>query len=184
MKKIKTNIDGLFVIENNFLSDKRGSFFKLWNRKDFKKEKLNIDFSQDNMSVSKKNVIRGLHFQNAPFGQTKYVNVLNGKVLDVAVDIRKQSTTFGQHFTIELSNTNHYALLIPAGFAHGFLSLEENTIFSYKCYGDYNPKYEHTIKWNDPDIKIDWGIKNPIISEKDKNGISFQEYLKSTKINA
>ena len=110
MKKIKTNIDGLFIIENDFFSDQRGGFMQLWNQEEFKKEKLNINFSQDNISVSKKNVIRGLHFQNTPHGQTKYVNVLNGKVLDVAVDIRKYSKTFGQHFKIELSHKNHYGL--------------------------------------------------------------------------
>ena len=107
------------------------------------------------------------------------MRVLRGKVLDVAVDIRKKSKTFGQHFAIELSEENHNALWIPSGFAHGFLSLENENIFSYKCTGNYNPKHEHTIKWNDPNIGIEWGVKKPIISKKDQEGMSLEKYKES-----
>tara|TARA_B100000902_G_C27273773_1_gene897734 strand:+ start:834 stop:1388 length:555 start_codon:yes stop_codon:yes gene_type:complete len=184
MKKIKTNIDGLFVIKNEYYSDKRGGFKELWNENKFQENEMNMNFSQDNLSMSKKNVIRGLHFQNYPYGQIKYINVLYGKVLDVALDLRRDSKTFGKHFSIELSSQNHHSLLIPNGFAHGFLSLEDNTIFLYKCCGKYHPSKEHTIRWNDPDIKINWGVKNPILSKKDANGMTFNHYIKSNSINA
>jgi dTDP-4-dehydrorhamnose 3,5-epimerase len=183
MKKIKTKIDGLFIIHNELFDDERGWFMESWNIEKCKKNNLNINFEQDNISVSKKNVLRGLHFQNQPYGQTKYVRVMQGKVLDVVVDLRKQSKTFGEHIAIELSNSQH-GLWIPTGMAHGFLSLQENTVFSYKCSGGYNPKHEHTIKWNDQDINIQWGIKNPIVSIKDNNGMSLKAYLESNKIHA
>ena len=183
MKKTKTNIDGLFVIKNDVFNDKRGSFMENWNASTCKKNNLDIQFNQDNISVSNKNVIRGLHFQNHPHEQTKYVRVIKGKVLDVVVDIRKHSKTFGEYFSIELSSYN-YGLWIPAGMAHGFLALENNTIFSYKCSGQYQPKHAHTIKWDDKDINIQWGVEKPILSDKDKNGISLKEYLKSGQINA
>ena len=182
MKKIETKINGLFIIKNKFFNDDRGWFMENWNIEKCKQNNLNINFKQDNISMSKKNVLRGLHFQRQPHNQTKYVRVIQGKVLDVVVDIRKKSKTFGQHLAIELSN-NQTGLWIPAGMAHGFLSLEENTIFSYKCSGEYNPKYEHTIKWNDQDINIQWGIKNPIVSNKDNNGISLKTYLESNQIH-
>ncbi|MBL31980.1 MAG: dTDP-4-dehydrorhamnose 3,5-epimerase [Flavobacteriales bacterium] len=183
MKKIQTNINGLFIIKNEIFSDERGQFMEIWNHTNFQNQNLNINFSQDNISISRKNVIRGLHFQNQPYGQIKYISVIRGKVLDVVVDIRKESKTFGEYFTIELKN-NNTGLLVPSGMAHGFLSLEDNTIFSYKCSGPYNPKNEHTIKWNDKDIGIPWGIMNPIISKKDNNGISLQKYITSNEINA
>ena len=178
MKKKQTNIEGLFIIENIKHLDQRGSFMESWNKKGFTKEDLNADFSQDNISISKKNVIRGLHFQKEPHEQIKYIKVIRGRILDIAVDIRKKSKTFGQYFSIELSDSNNLGLWIPCGFAHGFLSLENNTIVSYKCTGEYKPNYETTINWNDSDIGIEWGVKNPIISKKDTNGISIQEYKK------
>ena len=183
MKKTSTHIDGLYVIKNTCFKDVRGQFMELWNNDNFQKENLKSEFSQDNISISKKHVLRGLHFQNEPYGQTKYVSVIKGKVLDVAVDIRKDSKTFGEHLAIELSNKNKYSLWIPAGFAHGFLALEEENIFIYKCSGNYSPQQEHTIKWNDAELKIQWGIDNPIVSEKDNKGISFEEYKKSNLIN-
>lgn len=183
MKKTKTNIDGLFVIKNDVFNDKRGSFMENWNVSTCKKNNLDIQFNQDNISVSNKNVIRGLHFQNQPHEQTKYVRVIKGKVLDVVVDIRKHSKTFGEYFSIELSSYSN-GLWIPAGMAHGFLALENNTIFSYKCSGQYLSKHAHTIKWDDKDINIQWGVEKPILSDKDKNGISLKEYLKSDQINA
>ena len=183
MKKIQTKIDGLFVIKNDFFNDKRGSFMESWNIQTCKHNNLNTEFTQDNISISKQNVIRGLHFQNQPYGQIKYVRVIKGKALDVVVDIRRKSKTFGEYFSIELSSQND-GLWIPAGMAHGFLSLEENTIFSYKCSGQYKPKHSHTIKWDDEDLNIQWGITNPIISDKDNNGMSLKQYLKSDQINA
>ena len=183
MKKTKTSIDGLFIIENTSFLDQRGEFMELWNQDEFESENLNTNATQDNISISKKNVIRGLHFQNQPYGQIKYVRVIQGSILDVAVDIRKTSDTFGQHFAIELSKTNNYGLWIPSGFAHGFLSLEENTIVAYKCYGKYQPKHEHTICWDDKTININWNIKDPIISKKDKKGMSLEAYKTAKNIN-
>ena len=183
MKKTSTHIDGLYVIENTCFKDLRGEFVEFWNHEKFKKEHLKINFFQDNISKSKKHVLRGLHFQNKPHGQTKYVSVIKGKVLDVVVDIRKESTTFGKHFEIELSEKTHYALWIPSGFAHGFLALAEESIFTYKCSGAYSTKHEHVIKWDDPELGIKWGVKNPIVSEKDNNGISFKQYKASNSIN-
>jgi dTDP-4-dehydrorhamnose 3,5-epimerase len=183
MKKKGTFIKGLFIIENTSFLDKRGEFMELWNQHEFELEKLQTNPTQDNISISKKNVIRGLHFQNKPHEQIKYVRVIQGSILDVAVDIRKTSDTFGQHLAIELSKSNNYGLWIPAGFAHGFLSLEENTIVVYKCYGKYQPKHEHTICWDDKTININWNVKNPIISKKDEQGISLDIYKKSKSIN-
>ena len=182
MKKTSTYIDGLYVIKNTPFLDNRGKFFELWNAANFQKENLKMDFFQDNLSISKKYVLRGLHFQKNPHGQIKYVQVIKGKVLDVAVDIRKKSKTYGKHFAIELSEKNHNALWIPEGFAHGFLALEEENIFLYKCSGKYNPKAECTIKWDDSELAIKWGISNPIVSEKDNRGVSFQTYRESNSI--
>ena len=184
MKKIKTHIDGLFVIKNPVFKDERGSFIESWNKTKFNHEELSDNFNQDNISFSKKNVIRGLHFQNQPYGQTKFVRVLQGKVIDIAVDIRKKSKTFGEYFSIELSEKNNEALWIPSGFAHGFLTLSKNNVFIYKCSGAYNPSEEYTIKWDDPDIGVKWNIKKPIVSNKDQQGMSLQEYKDSKLINA
>ena len=153
-----------------------------WNKKKFEEIKLYANFTKSNISISKKNTIRGLHFQNKPHGQLKFVQVLYGKVLDVVVDIRKESKTFGETFTIELSDSNNYGLWIPPGCAHGFLSLFDKSIFSYKCTGEYRPNNEHTIIWNDKDLNINWGVKKPIISKKDKKGISFKKYIESKEI--
>jgi len=130
---------------------------------------LNVEFVQDNESQSNKGVLRGLHFQKPPHAQGKLVRVVKGSVLDVAVDIRKSSKTFGKHFSIVLSEENKTQFYVPPGFAHGFLVLEDNTIFSYKCTGFYNKESEVSLRWDDGDINIDWGIKDPILSEKDKN---------------
>ena len=138
---------------------------------------LTIDFVQDNESISKKNVLRGLHFQIPPFAQGKLVRVVSGSVLDVAVDLRKGSPTYGKHEIVELSADNKRQFWIPPGFAHGFLSLEENTVFNYKCSNYYSPVSERTIKWNDPDLNIDWQINEPIVSEKDQNGLDFVNFV-------
>ena len=183
MEKIKTEINGLYVIQNKSHKDNRGLFQEMWNQIKMKDQKLIADFSQDNISTSKQNVLRGLHFQNYPHDQLKFIQVIKGKILDVAVDIRRKSSTFGKYFSIELSSINQKGLWIPKGFAHGFAALEENTIVLYKCSGAYNPSEEYTIKWNDENLNINWGISNPIISKKDQMGMSLRDYIINKKLN-
>lgn len=163
----ETEIDGLLIVKPSVFSDSRGHFFESYNQKKFMDLGLNLNFVQDNQSVSQKNVLRGLHFQNPPNAQGKLVRVTNGSVLDVAVDIRKNSKTFGKHFKIELSEKNNLMLWIPEGFAHGFLTLEDNTIFLYKCTNFYNKASENALIWNDPILNIDWGTNTPLLSDKD-----------------
>jgi dTDP-4-dehydrorhamnose 3,5-epimerase len=138
---------------------------------------LDIHFCQDNESLSNKNVLRGLHFQKPPFAQGKLVRVISGRVLDVAVDIRKSSETYGKYQMVELSAENKKMFWIPPGFAHGFLVLEENTVFSYKCSNYYSPESEGTIKWNDKDLNIEWPISKPNVSEKDNVGEDFVNFV-------
>lgn len=162
----ETSIAGLVEIIPRVFEDDRGFFFESYNEELFKKLGLPTNFVQDNQSFSIKGVVRGLHFQNAPFAQGKLVRVISGRVLDVAVDIRPDSPTFGKHEVFELhSDTNNMAY-VPEGFAHGFVALEDS-VFSYKCTNVYNKGAESGILWNDPDLGIDWGIENPIVSEKD-----------------
>jgi dTDP-4-dehydrorhamnose 3,5-epimerase len=172
------HIDGLVVLHPRRFSDSRGYFFETFNAEKYA-ELLGDDvkFVQDNVSVSKKNVLRGLHFQSPPAAQGKLVSVLQGKVIDVAVDLRKNSKTYGQHVAIELSAENGVQFWIPEGFAHGFAVLEENTIFSYKCTKLYSPENEVTIMWNDLNLQIDWGIDNPIVSDKDGLGLNFTTFV-------
>ena len=176
MKIITTPIDGLVVYEPSVFADGRGYFFESWNKSFFNSCGLDINFDQDNQSSSKKNVLRGLHFQNPPYEQGKLVRVVHGSVLDVVVDLRKKSSTYGKNFTIKLSSLNKKIFWIPPGFAHGFLSLEDDTIFCYKCTGSYNKNAECTLLWNDPILDIDWGINNPILSTKDLQGVSFKDF--------
>ncbi|MDQ6479654.1 dTDP-4-dehydrorhamnose 3,5-epimerase [Dyadobacter sp. LHD-138] len=162
----ETSIAGLVEIIPRVFEDDRGFFFESYNEELFRKLGLPTNFVQDNQSFSIKGVVRGLHFQNAPFAQGKLVRVISGRVLDVAVDIRPDSPTFGKHEVFELrSDTNNMAY-VPEGFAHGFVALEDS-VFSYKCTNVYNKGAESGILWNDPDLGIDWGIENPIVSEKD-----------------
>ena len=177
MKIIKTPIEGLLVIHPNVFEDQRGYFFEIWSKQVFKNIGLGVDFVQDNQSLSQKGVLRGLHFQNPPFSQGKLVRVIKGRVLDVAVDIRKSSLTYGQHFSIELSEDNKTMFWLPPGFAHGFLTLEDNTIFTYKCTGFYNKESEGALLWSDKDLKIDWGIDSPIVSKKDQAAPKFSNLL-------
>lgn len=164
----KTEIEGLLVITPRIFSDERGLFFESFNQAKFEQAVgRNVQFVQDNESVSHKNVLRGLHFQLPPKAQGKLVRVVRGAVLDVAVDLRSSSPTFGKHFSIELSSENRKQLWIPAGFAHGFLSLADETVFAYKCDEYYAPEYENGLLWSDPDLAISWGIDNPVISPKD-----------------
>jgi len=166
----KPFIDGLLVFEPRHFEDERGYFFENFHLKRYAELGLNENLVQDNVSFSKANVIRGLHYQIPPFGQGKLVSVLKGKVLDVAVDIRKNSPTFGQHFSIELSEKNHFLFWIPQGFAHGFSVLSEDCIFMYKCSNFYDKSSERGIKFNDFELNIDWKLndQNCIISEKDQ----------------
>ena len=175
MEIVKTPIEGLLVIKPKIFTDDRGYFFESWSKQSFAKVGLDLDFVQDNQSLSGKGVLRGLHFQNPPFAQGKLVSVIKGAVLDVVVDIRKNSATFGKHFSLVLSGENKISFWIPPGFAHGFITLEEDTIFSYKCTEVYNKQSEGSIMWNDKDLNIDWGIENPNVSEKDAIANTFAQ---------
>lgn len=176
MKIINTPLDGLLVFAPEIYEDDRGYFFESWNKKIFKKLGLNYEFNQDNQSLSKYGVLRGLHFQNPPYAQGKLVRVIKGKVLDVVVDIRSDSSTYGSHYKIELSETNKLIFWIPPGFAHGFITLENDTIFSYKCTSVYNKQSEQALLWSDKTLNIDWQIKKPIVSQKDQNAIKFLSF--------
>ncbi len=171
-------IKDLIVISPDFFKDDRGYFFECFNKSKYSEIGINLSFVQDNESYSRRNVIRGLHFQCNPYAQGKLIRVIKGAILDVAVDIRKASPTFESYFSIELDDINRKQLWIPPGFAHGYAVLSSEVIITYKCTGYYNPSYEITIIWNDPDIGIEWGVNNPIISEKDKKA----KKLKDIKI--
>ncbi len=166
-----TDIPGLLIIQPKVFSDQRGYFFESWNSKSAKESGINFDAVQHNESSSLYGVIRGLHYQLNPFAQAKLVRVIQGKVLDVAVDLRKNSPTFGKHYSTVLSAENKRQLFIPKGFAHGFSVLSEFTIFSYMCDDYYKPEAERGIAYDDEFLNIDWKIpkKNVIVSKKDKN---------------
>jgi len=175
MQVQKTDFEGLLILQPKVFIDDRGAFCESWNETTFKNLDLDICFVQDNQSVSHKNVLRGLHFQRPPHLQGKLVRVTKGKALDVVVDLRKKSKTFGKHFKIELCSKKANMLWIPSGFAHGFIALEDDTIFQYKCDALYNPNFEDCLIWNDTTLSIDWGVKNPIVSSKDKEGKLFKD---------
>lgn len=176
MEVIATPINDLFIIQPKVFEDDRGYFYESYNKVAFEKIGIKEEFVQDNQSLSQKGVLRGLHFQNPPYAQGKLVRAIKGSILDVAVDLRKKSTTYGQHFDIVLNEKNKTMLWIPAGFAHGFLTLEDNTIFSYKCTNFFNKVSEDSIIWNDTTLNIQWGIENPTLSEKDKTGKKFKDF--------
>jgi dTDP-4-dehydrorhamnose 3,5-epimerase len=176
MKFTPLSIKGLVLIEPAVYTDARGIFFESYNRQQFQKYGIDAVFVQDNQSVSKKNVIRGLHFQEEPFAQGKLVTVVKGKVLDVAVDMRLDSPTFGKHISVELSETNKHIFWIPPGFAHGFSVFEDETVFIYKCTNFYNKASERGIRFDDSTLNINWGVDSPIVSEKDLQHMSFEEY--------
>ena len=177
MNVIKTKIDGLLIIEPDVFGDDRGYFFESFNEKKWSACFENPPvFVQDNESLSHKGVLRGLHFQSPPHSQAKLVRVVKGAVLDVAVDIRSGSPTYGQHFSVHLSEENKKQFFIPEGFAHGFVTLENNTIFTYKCTDFYNVQSEGGLSYNDPILNIDWGIESPLISEKDRKYIEFNNF--------
>ena len=171
MNVIKTEIDGVVIIEPRIFNDQRGYFFESFSERDFCKEVREVKFVQDNESKSQYGVLRGLHFQKPPYCQSKLVRVIKGAVLDVAVDIRKGSPTFGKHVAVELTEDNHRQFFVPRGFAHGFSVLTPEVIFQYKCDNFYAPQSEGAIAWDDPDLGIDWGIPadKVILSEKDRH---------------
>lgn len=170
MEVIKTTIEGVVIIKPRIFKDSRGYFFESFNQNEFEQKVCQTIFVQDNESKSSYGVLRGLHFQKAPYAQSKLVRVLKGSVLDVAVDIRKGSPTFGQHVAVELTEDNHWQFFIPRGFAHGFSVLSEEVIFQYKCDNFYAPQHEGALVWNDPDLNIDWHIPADkiLLSDKDK----------------
>ena len=177
MKIFQTGFKGLVVIQNVKFEDSRRYFFELYNQQGYKNNDINDVFVQDNISKSANGSLRGLHFQNPPYDQGKLISVINGKVLDVVVDIRKEEETYGSYFSVVLSEQNGKQVFIPSGFAHGFLTLEDDTIFHYKCTNFYNQEYEFGIAWNDPHLAINWGIAEPVISKKDGELSSWNDFI-------
>ena len=180
MEFIKTDIEGVFIIEPKVFNDARGYFMEAWKQSEFNEKVGRIDFIQDNESKSSFGVLRGLHYQKGNTSQSKLVRVIKGRVLDVAVDIRKSSPTFGKHVMVELSEENKRQFFIPRGFAHGFLVLSEEAIFTYKVDQPYSPKTEAGIRWNDPALGIEWPIDFSKVqtSEKDLN----QPFLEDAEV--
>jgi len=177
MEFVKTSLEGLKIIKPEIFRDGRGYFFESFNQEKFTGEGLDLKFLQDNESMSKKGVLRGLHFQAPPFEQGKLVRVIRGSVRDVAVDIRKASPTYGKWESIVLSAENKWMFWIPPGFAHGFVTLEDDTVFFYKCTNVYSKLSEGGIIWNDPELNIDWGVDSPLVSDKDKAAPWFSNFI-------
>ena len=181
MNVVKTSIDGVVIIEPRIFEDERGYFYESFSQREFEEKVCNTVFVQDNQSKSTYGVIRGLHFQRPPYAQSKLVRCVSGKVLDVVVDIRKNSPTFGKFVAVELSGENHRQLFIPRGFAHGYAVLSDEAVFQYKCDNFYNKESEGSVAWNDAELGIDWKIpvEKVILSEKDKlsKSIADAEYL-------
>ncbi|MBO7261342.1 MAG: dTDP-4-dehydrorhamnose 3,5-epimerase [Alistipes sp.] len=178
MAVIKTAIEGVLIIEPQIFGDERGYFFESYNEERFLSETgIAVHFVQDNESRSKRGVVRGFHFQRPPHAQAKLVRVVKGKVVDVAVDIRTGSPTYGKYVAVELSEDNHRQLFIPRGMAHGFVVMSDEAIFQYKCDNYYHPESEGAIAWNDPTIGMDWGVAEAdiILSEKDRQNPTLAE---------
>ncbi len=167
MMRLNNTMEGLVLIEPKIFSDERGYFYETYSVQKFKDLGIDADFVQDNQSFSSKGTLRGLHFQKPPYAQAKLVRVIKGKVIDIAVDIREGSKTYGTFEMVELSEENHLQFFIPIGFAHGFITLEKDTIFCYKCSNYYNKESEGGILWSDPSLHIDWGSEKPRVSDKD-----------------
>ena len=174
MKVTESKLNGVLIVEPAIYSDNRGIFFECYSKRKYLEQGVKEEFVQDNHSISEKGTLRGLHYQVGG-GQAKLVRVTRGRVFDVVVDIRKESPTFGQWVGIELSGENFKQVYIPIGFAHGFCVLSDSAEFLYKCSNYYSPEDERGIIWNDPDIAIDWPIKNPILSEKDQSLPTFRD---------
>lgn len=178
MKIIPTEIDGVLILEPRLFQDSRGYFFESFNQKEFESKVGNVTFVQDNESKSCYGVVRGLHFQKGEHAQSKLVRVVKGKALDVAVDLRPESPTFGKYVSVELSEDNHLQFFIPKGFAHGFSVLSDEVVFQYKCDNFYCPESEGAIAWDDPDLGIDWKIPADriILSDKDRKHPRLKDY--------
>ncbi len=177
MEIVETKIPDLCIIKPKVFEDPRGYFFESYNKESFLRSGIDQNFVQDNESKSGKGVLRGLHFQKPPFAQGKLVRVMRGAVLDVAVDLRKSSPTYGKWASVELTQDNKWMYWVPPGFAHGFVTLEDNTVFFYKCTNVYNKESEGAILWNDPDLNIDWNIDQPLLSPKDVEAPLFKDFV-------
>lgn len=176
MEVTTTPIEGLLVIKPKVFYDARGYFFEPYNKLRYQELGIQAEFVQDNQSLSQLGAVRGLHFQAPPFEQGKLVRVVKGAVLDVVVDIRKHSPTYGKHYAVELTEENMLQFWIPPGFAHGFATLKDNTIFEYKCTNYYNKSSEGGILWNDSTLAIQWGVQEPIVSDKDQTLPEFTSF--------
>ena len=184
MKITKTKLEGVVIIEPDVFGDNRGFFMESWNKKKMAEAGLNYDFVQDNHSKSTtKGTLRGIHFQKGDKAQAKLVRCVKGAVFDVAVDLRRNSPTFKQWVGVELSEENKKQLLIPRGFGHGFITLTDDVEFLYKADNYYAPEADAGIRWNDPDIGVEWGIENPILSEKDRRNPFFKNIIVQKKLN-
>ena len=172
MNVMQSEFEGLLILEPKLFSDARGFFLESWNQKRYREAGIPYDFVQDNFSLSRQGTLRGLHYQIPPQG--KLVSVLEGRVQDVVVDLRRRQSTFGKWFTIELDGESKRQLFVPPGFAHGFAVLSPSALFHYKCTELYTPAGEMTLLWNDADIDIDWMVSSPVLSEKDKVGTPFK----------
>ena len=179
MNIVETEIKGVFIIEPKVFGDNRGYFFESFSQREFESVIGPVTFVQDNQSKSSYGVVRGLHFQKPPHAQAKLVRVVKGKVLDVAVDLRKDSPTFGKYIAVELSDENHRQVFIPKGFAHGFSVLSEEAVFQYKCDEYYDPESEAAIAWDDQDLNIDWKVpaEAVLLSAKDRNHPTLKEFI-------
>ncbi|NCC61378.1 MAG: dTDP-4-dehydrorhamnose 3,5-epimerase [Verrucomicrobiae bacterium] len=172
MNIIETGFEGLLIIEPKVFGDKRGYFVETWNRERYLQAGIPFDFVQDNLSLSRQGTLRGLHYQIPPQG--KLISVLEGCVQDVVVDLRRNQSTFGKWFSLDLDGESKRQLFVPPGFAHGFAVLSPSALFHYKCTELYQPKGEVTLLWNDPDIGVEWKVDSPLLSEKDKAGLRFK----------
>ena len=174
MKVTQGDLAGLLILEPEVFGDARGFFLETWNEQRYREAGLDFRFVQDNLSLSGRGTLRGLHFQN-PAAQGKLVWVLEGEVFDVAVDLRRRSPTFGRWQGLKLSAENHLQFFVPPGFAHGFAVLSERALFAYKCTELYAPKDEMTLRWDDPDVGVQWPLSTPVLSEKDKKGLRLRD---------
>lgn len=170
-----TELQGVVLIEPQVFFDDRGCFMETYKRSDFYKNGIRANFVQDNQSISQKHVLRGLHYQTHPHAQGKLVSVARGRIFDVAVDIRRTSKTFKQWIGVELSCENHRMLYIPTGFAHGFVTLSDEVHVCYKCTEEYAPSHDAGIRWDDPEIAINWPVTNPLVSRKDQNNQNLKD---------
>lgn len=175
MKFIPTDIRDVYILEPRVFGDERGYFLETFRREHFEKQGIDVEFVQDNSSLSQKGTIRGLHYQTGEYAQAKLMMVSRGSILDIAVDLRRDSDTFGQYVAVELSEENHRQLYIPEGFAHGFAVVTGEAVIHYKCSRYYHSGAERGIRWNDPELKVDWNVSDPIVSEKDSNQPFFNE---------